>query len=386
MPQRTTADGTHAQCGKLRRSADDPAMATGSILVHMQPPDSEIEPEDRSPRDGPPAAPARAAASTTTPPAASAAALTTPARADEDADLRVARDPLTTGRPAPVRVAPVRLAPVRPILLALFRRFIAERRLRRQFRAVRLAFADRLPPAHLEDRLIFYLNHPSWWDPLLCITLSKRFIPGRRFYAPIEAESLKRYGVLGNFGLFPVEIGTPRGAAQFMRAAEAILREGHVLGLTPQGEFTDARIRPIAFKPGLGALVERLERTGDRVTAVPIALEYTFWDQRLPELLVAVGDPLRTPGAGEADPEGTGAAASTTRVERTAAWTLALEDRLARTQDELAELARARDPRPFETLLQGRRGTAGMYGLWQRLRGAAGGDHLPKSGRSGRGL
>lgn len=247
------------------------------------------------------------------------------------------------------------IQPVRPLLLALFRRLIARRRLRKQFRAVRLACAGRLPAPADAGKLIFYLNHPSWWDPLLCIVLAPRFIPGRHFYAPIEKESLKRYGILRNFGLFPVEIDTPRGALQFLRAAETVLRRGDVLGLTPQGAFTDARVRPAGLKTGLGALMTRMERAGERVTAVPIAVEYTFWNERLPEALVSVGEPLHTrPNSGE--------------TRSALEWTATLNRQLELAQDELAAQSLLRSAQGFETLVQGRRGLAGFYGAWQRLR------------------
>ena len=275
--------------------------------------------------------------------------------------------------------------PVRPWLLRLFRRWVVERRLRRQFGAVRVAFAERLPTA-ADGKLVFYLNHPSWWDPLLCMVLAKRFIPGRNFYAPIDAESLKRYGVLRNFGLFPVQTGSPRGAAQFLRAAEAVLRQGDVLGLTPQGSFTDVRDRPSVFKPGLGALMARLERSGETVTAVPIAIEYTFWNQRLPDVLVAVGRPLRTGAEG-----GTSSADSTknshidahpavcTDPPRTGSqWTGLLARRLEETQDALGALSLTRERKHFDTLLQGGDGTAGLYGLWQKLRDCRRKEDFPK--------
>lgn len=249
------------------------------------------------------------------------------------------------------------LHPVRPWMLALFRRFVVRRRLRKHFSAVRLAFAERLPT---DGKLIFYLNHPSWWDPLLCMALAPRFIPGRRFYAPIEAESLKRFAVLRNFGLFPVEIETPRGAVQFLRAAEAVLQQGDVLGLTPQGAFTDIRKSRPSFKAGLGTLMARMHAAGETVCAVPIAIEYTFWNERLPEILVAVGTPLCTRAQQSQSPA--------LPPNTPAQWTDRLEGALTAAQDELASLAMARDPGPFETVLQGRTGTAGLYGAWQRLR------------------
>ena len=254
------------------------------------------------------------------------------------------------------------IRPVNPLALWLFRRLIAKRRLRKQFRAVRLAFAHRLPPADTPDKLIFYLNHPSWWDPLLCMFLAERFIPGRSFYAPIDSVQLQRYKVLKPLGLFPVQLENLRGAAQFLRASEAVLNQGDVLGITPQGEFKDVRIRPPGLKPGLSALLARLEGRGP-VTVVPIALEYPFWNQRLPEALAAVGTPLFTtdklPGQ---------------------TWTELLETQLAAVHDELATLSLARNEAPFETLLKGRTGTSGYYGLWQRLRTGTASAHKSQKG------
>jgi 1-acyl-sn-glycerol-3-phosphate acyltransferase len=264
----------------------------------------------------------------------------------------------------------VALRPVNRLALALFRRFIAKRRLRASFRAVRLAFADRLPQTTPPAKVIFYLNHPSWWDPLLCMVLAQRFVPGRNVYAPIDADQLERYAVLRPLGLFPVQPGTLRGTVQFFRAAEAVLARGDMLAVTPQGAFTDQRLRPAGLKQGLGTLLARLERRGEHVIVIPFAVEYTFWNQRLPEILVAIGQTLATKPA---------------QPPRTAdAWTAMLDEHLTAVQDELAALAQMRDENDFETVLQGSRGAAGIYGRWQWLRGLKR-DHptsAPKTGRS----
>ena len=44
------------------------------------------------------------------------------------------------------------------------------------------------------------------------------------------------------------------------------------------------RTRPAIFRPGLAALVARL----GACTLVPLAFEYTFWDERLPEILISL--------------------------------------------------------------------------------------------------
>ena len=77
----------------------------------------------------------------------------------------------------------------------------------------------------------------------------------------MDAVALKHYGLLRKLGLFAVESGTPRGAAQFLRAAGKILSTPNsVLWVTPEGRFTDMRTRPAVFRPGLAALVARTRR------------------------------------------------------------------------------------------------------------------------------
>jgi len=223
--------------------------------------------------------------------------------------------------------------------LRFFRR-IVRGYFRRHFRAVSVQEAERL--ASVSGPLIVYANHSSWWDPMVSILLAAVLLPGRKHYAPMDAEALKRYPILRKLGIFPVEMSSARGAAQFLRTSEAILAAGGVLWITPQGRFADVR-EELVFKPGLGALAARVPD----VTLVPLAIEYVFWDERLPETLLRVGEPLRVA-------EG--------------ASTEQLEAALAAVMAELKAAVLARDPRAFSSLLRGGRGTGGLYGLGRRLR------------------
>ncbi|MFN2977529.1 lysophospholipid acyltransferase family protein [Terriglobus aquaticus] len=257
------------------------------------------------------------------------------------------------------------LVPISTWRLRLFH-VIAHRRLSNSFRALRLANQHRAPLS-IEEPLVVALNHPSWWDPLVGFALSRWLLPGRRFYAPIDAEALQRYGIFRRLGLFPVAMHSARGAAQFLRAGGEVLDRGYILAVTPQGHFTDVRERPVVFRPGLASLLHRRSAQGKRTTVLPLALEYTFWDQRLPEALVNCGTPLSFGSAPE------GIAGPSQRDIHTA-----LERAMEQTQDELRALAMRRDPAAFRSLLEGRRGSAGWYGWIERLRSVA-------KGRRGRG-
>jgi 1-acyl-sn-glycerol-3-phosphate acyltransferase len=217
----------------------------------------------------------------------------------------------------------------------------------RHFRAIRVANAGRFPS--VGGPLIVYSNHASWWDPLALILFSRYFLPTSDHYGPMDATALKHYGFLRKLGLFPIEPGTGRGAVQFLRTAKEVLsRPGSVLWVTPEGRFTDMRTRPVVFRPGLAALVARL----GACTLVPMAVEYTFWDERLPEILICCGQPIKVNNG---------------RRQSTKEWDEQLCAALAATQDELAAFAKLRDPANFETILAGRLGISGVYGGWKRL-------------------
>jgi 1-acyl-sn-glycerol-3-phosphate acyltransferase len=217
----------------------------------------------------------------------------------------------------------------------------------RHFHALRLAHSSRFPIE--PGPLIVYLNHASWWDPLTCIVISRHFLPAAFHYAPMEAAALKHYGLLSKLGLFAVESGTPRGAAQFLRAADEVLSTPNsILWITPEGRFTDMRSRPAIFRPGLAALVARL----GACTLLPLAIEYTFWDEPLPEILASCGQAIKVADG---------------RLHSATEWNDRLTVAMATTQDELAALAAVRDPALFTTILSGRVGVGGVYELWKRL-------------------
>ncbi len=229
-------------------------------------------------------------------------------------------------------------------LLAFFR-LVVRRYFRRQFHAVRLSGAHHA--TSISGPLLIYANHSSWWDPMVAYLLADKLFPNRRHYAPMDASALSLYPVLRNLGVFPIEMNTSRGAVQFLRTGQAILESGAALWVTPQGQFSDARQRPLVFKPGLAALAARM----GRCTILPLAIEYTFWDERFPEALLHFGEPVHV----------------------SAETAAALEPRLiAALEDAMTALeqrALTRNPAAFDRALSFHAaGTGGFYGFGQRLK------------------
>lgn len=243
-------------------------------------------------------------------------------------------------------------APVisRPVL-GFFRR-IVRGYFRRHFHGVRVSGGERFVKAGGGDApLIVYANHSSWWDPMVSILLAAELMPGRDHFAPMDAAALERYGILKRVGIFPVEMKTARGAVQFLRTGEAIVKGGGVLWVTPQGRFVDARVRPLEFKPGLAALAARVAASEGECRVLPLAIEYPFWDERLPECLLRFGEAVRVSAGEEAE---------------------GVQERLARaleaTMDGLKEMALGREAGGFKTLARGTLGAGGFYALGQRVK------------------
>lgn len=226
----------------------------------------------------------------------------------------------------------------------------SRRYVRRHFHSLRVSKTVQ-PPANLQGPLVVYSNHASWWDPLVGLLLAREYFPGRPVFAPMDAAALERYGFFKRLGVFGVEQGTPRGAVHFLRTAHTILSDSQaILWLTPQSRFADVRERPVGFKPGIGHLPNRFPR----LQFLPVAIEYVFWEERLPEILVRFGEAYET------------------RAEEmqldTRVWTDFFAGKLAETQDALAAEARQRNSHAFRNLLRGGAGVGVMDDCWRALK------------------
>ena len=151
-----------------------------------------------------------------------------------------------------------------------FRRY-SVRYIRKHFHALRVSNGSAAIPAD-DAPLLVVLNHPSWWDPLTCFALLDLF-PNREHFAAIDAEAVRKYRFFSRLGFFGVDTTSLRGAAEFLRTGESILREpSRTVWVTAQGRFADVRVRPLDLRSGVGHLAARIERG----YVLPLAVEYTY--------------------------------------------------------------------------------------------------------------
>ena len=116
------------------------------------------------------------------------------------------------------------------------------------------------------------------------------FIDPDEFPGPEDAEALEQYSVFGKLGFYGVQMNTTSGAAAFLKQTTAILAAGpSAIWITPEGRFSDARDHDAGLMPGLSHMCNKLKRG----SVVPLALEYVFWDERLPVCLAMFGQPVQ---------------------------------------------------------------------------------------------
>ena len=219
----------------------------------------------------------------------------------------------------------------------------------RHFHAIRI-LKDGLPPSDISCPVVIYLNHASWWDPLVCLHLARKYFAERRSFAPIDAASLQRYGFFKQLGFYGIEQKSARGAMTFLRTTCTLLASArNMVWLTPQGRFMDVRQRPLRLQHGIGSLAARMEN----VAFVPLAIEYTFWTEPRPEILLGFGR---------------SAVPKNAPIRSSRDWTEFFSNALEDAQDELAAKSSRRDPADWIVLDRGKSGISAICDPWRWLR------------------
>ncbi|MBX7104019.1 MAG: lysophospholipid acyltransferase family protein [Gemmataceae bacterium] len=239
------------------------------------------------------------------------------------------------------------LPPRWPWLFRLFRDY-APKYAAKHFHFV--GIAKSMPaPSSWEGPALIVMNHPSWWDPIIGYVLC-RFWPNRLDFAPIDATALEKYKFLAKAGLFGIDPGTLRGAREFLRVGRQLMTYANAsLWVTAQGQFTDARIRPVELRAGVGHIAAGMSHG----VILPIAVEYTFWNESKPVALIGCGSPIAAESLSGSGPK---------------QCTSVVASALEKAMDALAAEAQSRDTTRFQPLVQSRAGVGGLYDFGRRAR------------------
>ena len=195
---------------------------------------------------------------------------------------------------------------------------------------------------------LFLANHSCWWDLFLVHTLNEAIpVDG---YGMMEHFNMVRFGFFRRIGAFSVDRTDPASVRASLDYAAGLLRAPRTgVWVFPQGKIESNDTRPLAFQPGIRALVRR----SGRVRVVPVAFRYDFWQDERPEALVRFGEP--------------------TVVDRPDLPALipTWEGRLTAELDALRAEALPQDPARFDSIAEGRRSVSDTYArLRARVQGA----------------
>lgn len=239
---------------------------------------------------------------------------------------------------------------------------------RRKFHAVRVARGSRELLAEVDGGArpaLVVMNHCAWWDPIVALLVWRACFPSRPPFGPIDRDELRRFAIFRKVGLFGVDPDDPATLDAMKAYLAEIARAEPRLALvvTPQGRFADVRDEIVA-RPGAAAAAAALKP--DR--AVSLAVEYAFWVDQKPEILLRA-EPVSCEEGG------------------TLSWQRRISSAMNENQRALAGLVRARDAGAFEPLsprfAPKVSGTNPVYDLWLKLAGRGGGELGTARGQRG---
>ena len=133
--------------------------------------------------------------------------------------------------------------------------------------------------------LVILVNHPTWWDPLICLHIAHALLPHRKHFAAIDKKMLDRYKVFKQLGFFGVESHSFSGARNFLEVGDQLLSQNDAtIWITPQGVMTDNRAE-IKFLPGVSTFLNHQQN----ISCVTLGIEYAYWFESTQEVLTQFG-------------------------------------------------------------------------------------------------
>jgi len=135
-----------------------------------------------------------------------------------------------------------------------------------------------------EGPVILAINHQSIWDPLVAASSLPRKVS---FMAKEELFSIPVLGkIFSKLGAFPVKRG--QGDMNAIRQSLAILKEGRVLGLFPEG----TRSKNGEIQKGLPGMVLLMEKSKASVVPIKVFGTRNLLTKGWGNIAVVVGKPM----------------------------------------------------------------------------------------------
>ncbi|MFB5661556.1 carotenoid biosynthesis protein [Alteribacillus sp. HJP-4] len=139
------------------------------------------------------------------------------------------------------------------------------------------------PPA-VPAPAVFFVNHSSWWDPLI-IHYANRELLLHDSFAMMDETGLSSYPFFQKLGAFSVYKKKSKEVLLSLRYASSLLDNDKSIWLFPQGEEKHAERRPLEFMGGLAYLAKK----HPEVLFIPVSVYYSFIHEQKPQVFLEIG-------------------------------------------------------------------------------------------------
>lgn len=134
---------------------------------------------------------------------------------------------------------------------------------------------------------ILFAPHCNWWDGIVMYNITHRI-----FHKEIRlmVEELNRFPLLRRGGAYSVNKKSPQSAMKALQYSVNVVGDlRNMLCIFPQGIIRPPHYRPIEFQTGLAYIAQNAVKKYGRVNLIPTAVDYTFFRDNRPEVVVKFG-------------------------------------------------------------------------------------------------
>lgn len=137
---------------------------------------------------------------------------------------------------------------------------------------------------------IIYAPHCNWWDGIVLYNITHRI-----FHKEIRLmiEELNRFPLLRRGGAYSVCKKSPQSAMKSLKYSVDVMGDmRNLLCIFPQGIIRPPHFRPIEFQTGLAYIAQKAVKKYGKINLVPISIDYCFFRDNRPEVVVTFGDKM----------------------------------------------------------------------------------------------
>ena len=171
--------------------------------------------------------------------------------------------------------------------------------LQNRFFAFRYRGEENYFEAEKDEPTILFAPHCNWWDGIVLYNTTHRI-----FHKEIRlmVEELNRFPLLRRGGAYSVNKKSPQSAMKALKYSVDVVGDlRNILCIFPQGIIRPPHYRPIEFQTGLAYIAENAVKKYGKVNLIPMAVDYAFFRDNRPEVIVEFGKRIELRKGNELD-------------------------------------------------------------------------------------